>query len=188
MEASGQAIYNLVTASDPGQRHVFFHQVENLEHLGDEMTHELFNELGQNFITPFDREDIYRLASAVDDIVDFIHGAAKRIELYRVTEFSPEIIKLADYVRLSTIQVSIAVHSLRTIHRSKSIHQALMEINNIENHADDIFDHAVAKLFENKMDAIELIKMKEVLTALETATDKCEDAANVIESIYVKMA
>ena len=177
-----------VTAASPELRIVHMRQVEKLEHTGDEIAHEIFNELGKNFITPFDREDIHRLISCIDDVLDYIHGASKRMELYKITNFTPEIIKLSELILTSAKEINIAVMELRNLKNLRRITDACVRINSIENHADDIFDHAVAKLFEEEKNAVELIKMKERLSALETATDKAEDVANVLESIIVKVA
>jgi predicted phosphate transport protein (TIGR00153 family) len=164
----------------------FIRKIEQLEHVGDDITHRIFQEVGATFITPFDREDIQRLASVLDDILDYIHGAAKRIEIYKVEIIPPSMIKLGELILQSAEQVNIAVSGLRSRHNYIQVREALVKINSLENHSDDIFDNAVARLFEDQVSAIEVIKIKEVLSALETATDKCEDAANVIESVIVK--
>jgi uncharacterized protein len=166
----------------------FVRKIEKLEHVGDDITHRIFQEVGATFITPFDREDIQRLASVLDDILDYIHGAAKRVEIYKVHPIHPSMIKLAELILQSAEQVNIAVSGLRSRRNYIRVREALVKINSLENHADDIFDAAVARLFEEETNAIEIIKIKEVLSALETATDKCEDAANVMESVIVKFS
>lgn len=188
LKAASEQLYLGVTASSDEQRIEHMRQVEKLEHTGDEIAHEIFNELGKNFITPFDREDIHRLISCIDDVLDYIHGASKRMELYKITNYSPEIIKLSELIQTSANEINIAVPELRNLKNLRKITDACVRINSVENHADDIFDHAVAKLFEDEKNAVELIKMKEILSALETATDKAEDVANVLESIIVKVA
>lgn len=182
-----RSLINLVN-SDAEKRKEYIKEVERLEHVGDSITHEIFNELGKNFITPFDREDIHALTTAVDDVVDFVHGSAKRIELYKLQNITPEMVKLADLIEKAAIELNNAILELRNLKNTGKIKESCVKINSIENHADDIFDMAVAKLFENEKNAVELIKVKEILSALETATDKCEDAANVIQSIIVKHA
>ena len=159
-----------------------------MEQIGDNITHETFNQLSSNFITPFDRSDIHDLVTAMDDIVDFIHGAAKRIELYNLEEMTSPIIRLAELIHKSTEELQIAVTELKNMKHISKIKESTVKINSIENHADDVFDTAIAKLFEDEKNAIELIKMKDILSALETATDKCEDAANVIDTILIKNA
>ena len=184
----GKAMYSLVTAQTPEERVHYLRLIEKIEHTGDEITHEIFKELGSNFITPFDREDIHRLVTAIDDIIDYIHGSSKRIELYKLTEFDSDIIKLADLIQQTTDELRMAVLELKNMKKMRDITASLVRINSIENHADDIFDHAVARLFEKETNAVRIIMVKEILQGLETATDKCEDAANVIQSIMIKMA
>ncbi len=184
----GKAMYQLVTSTSTEDRMHYLRLIEKIEHNGDEITHEIFKELGSNFITPFDREDIHRLVTSIDDIIDYIHGSSKRIELYKLTKFDSDVIKLCELIQQSTEELRSAVLELKNMHKMRDITASLVRINSIENHADDIFDHAVARLFEHEKDAVKIIMLKEVLQGLETATDKCEDAANVIESIMIKMA
>ncbi|MEO0312057.1 MAG: hypothetical protein RIQ89_1714 [Bacteroidota bacterium] len=182
-----KTMYEALTVT-PDKRGPHLRQIEKLEHVGDELTHQVFSEVSTTFITPFDREDIQRLASAIDDVADHLHGASKRLELYNITEIHPAMIKLTELCIDGTRELDKAVQALRSMRNLGQIREALVAINSIENHADDIFDNAVARLFEDEKDAIKLIKTKEILQALETATDKCEDAANVIESVIVKFA
>jgi predicted phosphate transport protein (TIGR00153 family) len=183
-----KALVEMVTTPSMERRKELIREIERLEHVGDDISHETFYELSANFITPFDREDIHSLISAIDDIADYVHGSSKRIELYRVETMSPAIIKLAELIEKSAQELHSAVVELKNMKNINKIKEACVRINSIENHADDIFDMAIAKLFDEEKDAIEIIKVKEVLYALETATDKCEDAANTIESILVKNA
>jgi predicted phosphate transport protein (TIGR00153 family) len=181
-------LVQMVNAVDPNQRRVLIKEIERLEHVGDNVTHEMFNELSANFITPFDREDMHELITSLDDIVDFIHGSAKRIDLYKIEVISPAMIKLAELIQTSANELHIAISEMANKKNVHKIKEACVRINSIENHADDVFDTAIAGLFENEKDAIVIIKIKEVLAALETATDKCEDAANVLQTIIVKNA
>jgi uncharacterized protein len=183
-----KALVEAVTTTSPDRRKELIREIERLEHVGDNITHETFNELSANFITPFDREDIHSLISAIDDIADYVHGSAKRIEIYKVSIMSPAIIKLSELIEKAAEELHNAVVELRNMKNVNKIKEACVRINSIENHADDIFDMAIAKLFEEEKNAVEIIKIKEILSALETATDKCEDAANTIESILVKNA
>ena len=192
-----QATENLVKASKvlvelvntaPEKRKELIKEIENLEHTGDNITHLIFNELGRNFITPFDREDIHALASDIDDVLDFIHGSAKRIDLYKVTEISDSITMLADCILKGAIELNVAVKHLENMKDISIIKEACVKINSLENHADDVFNMGIARLFEEEKDPINIIKLKEILSALETATDKCEDAANTVQSILVKYA
>ncbi len=181
-------LVEMVNSSSPEKRKELIKEIEQLEHMGDNITHMIFSELGRNFITPFDREDIHALASALDDVVDFIHGSAKRIELYKITSIPDSIAKLAELTQKGAVALNVAVHGLRDMKDTDVIKEACVQVNSLENHADDIFNLAIARLFEEEKDAIQIIKIKEVLAALETATDKCEDAANTVQSILVKYA
>jgi len=161
-------------------------KISDLEHVGDNITHEIFTELSTNFITPFDREDISYLASSLDDIVDYIHGSAKRLDTYKIGETSQAMKKLSEIIENSAKEIHIAVANLKDMNNVVRLREAIVRINSLENHADDIFDTAIADLFENEKDAIKIMKIKEVLSNMETATDKCEDVANVIETLIVK--
>jgi uncharacterized protein len=163
-------------------------KIEEMEHRGDEVTHQIFSALGTTFITPFDREDIHSLASKLDDILDFIQGAANRIVLYRVEVITPEMESLAGMIDQAVGELHIAIKHLRRFKDVDAIKTSLVRINSLENEADDLFERAIARLFDDCKDPIQLIKQKELLVSLETATDQCEDAANVIESIIVKNA
>ncbi|WP_346317439.1 DUF47 family protein [Chitinophaga sp. YIM B06452] len=184
----GQVLVELVETKDMTVRKDKVHLIERLEHKNDDYTHRIFVELGQNFITPFDREDIHYLASTLDDVADYIHGSAKRIDIYRVNEMNDSIRKLADLINQGVQELARAIPEMRTMSNMRVITDACVKINSLENHADDIYDRAIADLFEQESNAVELIKMREIYQALEIATDKCEDSANVIETIIIKYA
>ncbi len=178
----------VVFETDFDKRATLISQLETMEHANDELTHKVFTELGRNFITPFDREDIHALASALDDIADYIYAAAKKINFYRVNPNEPGIQKMADLVEQSSEQIKNAVMELRNMRNMRQITDALVKVNSIENQADDIYDMSIDRLFETEPDAKEVIKKREIYHAMETATDMCEDAGNVIESIIIKYA
>lgn len=179
---------DIVNSSNSEKKKEFTRKMEDLEHKGDNITHQIHLELGKNFITPFDREDIHSLASSLDDVADFIHGAANRMDLYKLDKPTEPMIEIADLLVEATEHVSKAIHELRDLKNIRNITDSCVRINSVENKADYIFDKAVADLFEFEKNAISLIKHKEVLSAMEDATDKCEDVANVLESILVKNA
>lgn len=183
-----KVLVELVNTTSPEKRKELVKEIEHIEHTGDNITHMIFNELSRNFITPFDREDMHALASDIDDILDFIHGSAKRMDLYKVSEVSDSMTMLADCVLKGAIELNVAVKNLENMKNSNIIKEACVKINSLENHADDVFNMAIARLFEEEKDPINIIKIKEILSALETATDKCEDAANTIQTILVKYA
>ena len=163
-------------------------QIKELEHHGDSITHQIFSELNATFVTPFDREDIHELASALDDILDHMDGTASRASLYKLTEFPESVIRLIDVLQLSIGELDRGVGMLRDINKKNELQRVFQKVNDYENVADDVFDNAVAELFDKEKDAIRIIKIKEILVGLETVTDKCEDAANVLEGIYIKNA
>lgn len=177
-----------VSVTDIDARNEIIKQIDDLEHRGDEITHEIFIELSKNFITPFDREDIHALASAIDDVADYIHGSANRMLLYHLDYTTDSIKKLADLIAQGCKDIDKAVKELKDLKHIRNVTDSCVRINSMENQADYVFDMAVADLFKNETNAIELFKMKEILSALETATDMCEDVANVMESIIVKHA
>lgn len=176
----------MVSNNDISKREDYVKKIEDLEHVGDDITHSIFTELSTNFITPFDREDIHYLATALDDIIDFIHGSATRLHLYKVEEYTPAMRKLAEILEKQAIEIDIAIQNMRNMANIIRIREALVRINSLENNADDVFDEAVSNLFLVERDAVKIIKVKEVLANMETATDKCEDVANAIESIIIK--
>src|SRR6266498_4439064 len=184
----GTKLKDVVNEVDFDKRASLISQLENLEHDNDELTHRIFTELGRNFITPFDREDIHYLASALDDVADYIYAAAKKINFYRVNPNDTGIQKMADLIEQSSEQVKNAVMELRNMRNMRQITDALIKVNSIENQADDIYDMSIDRLFNTEPDAKEVIKKREIYQAMENATDKCEDAGNVIESIIVKYA
>jgi len=184
----GRLLKAVVSEPDIDKRAALVSQVEEQEHVNDDLTHKVFTELGRNFITPFDREDIHYLASALDDICDYIYSTAKKINFYKVNPNDTGIQKLADLIVEGTIQIGLAVSELRNMRDMRKITDALVKINSIENQADDVFDMSIDRLFEIEPDAKEVIKKREIYQVMETVTDKCEDAANVIETIIIKYA
>ncbi|HEX2535356.1 MAG TPA: DUF47 family protein [Chitinophagaceae bacterium] len=182
-------LISIVGEPDFDKRQQLISQVEDLEHANDELTHRIFTELGRNFITPFDREDIHYLATALDDIADYIFACAKKINFYRVNPMHDTgMQKLAEIVCASATEVRKAVGELRDMKNMRLITESLVKINSLENQADAMFDMSIERLFATEMDAKEVIKKREIYQVMENATDKCEDAANVIESIIVKYA
>jgi predicted phosphate transport protein (TIGR00153 family) len=184
----GNKLRDVVNEPDFDKRAQLIKEIEDMEHVNDDYTHNIFTELGRNFITPFDREDIHYLANALDDIADYIYSAAKKINFYRVNPNDIGMQKMADLIAVACVQVHNAVIELRNMKNMRQITDALVSINSIENQADDIFDMSIERLFATEPDAKEVIKKREIYQVMEIVTDKCEDAANVIESIIVKYA
>lgn len=184
----GSVLKEVVAETDFDKRASLIKQIEDLEHDNDELTHSIFTELGRNFITPFDREDIHYLATSLDDIADYIYASAKKINFYRVNPNDMGMQKMAELIEQGAIQIRIAVRELRDMKNMRNIAEALVKINSIENQADDIFDMSIERLFATEPDAKEVIKKREIYQVMEIVTDKCEDASNVIESIIIKYA
>jgi predicted phosphate transport protein (TIGR00153 family) len=184
----GELMKAVVAESDFDKRAAIIAQVEDQEHVNDDLTHRIFTELGRNFITPFDREDIHYLASSLDDICDYIYACAKKINFYKVNPNDTGMQKMADLIEQAACQVRNAVRELRNMKDMRKITDALVKVNSIENQADDIFDLSIERLFETEPDAKEVIKKREIYQVMEIVTDKCEDAANVIETIIIKYA
>lgn len=184
----GVALKEVVNEPDFEKRAALIKKIEDMEHVNDDHTHQIFTELSRNFITPFDREDIHSLATSLDDIADYIYASAKKINFYRVNPNDIGIQKFADLICLGCVQVHKAVTELRNMKNMRQITDALVAINSIENQGDDIFDMSIERLFTTEPDAKEVIKKREIYQIMEVVTDKCEDAANVIESIIIKYA
>ena len=160
-------------------------KIKDIEHQGDDFVHEIFEELNKTFITPIDHEDISALASAFDDVLDYIDGTAARFVLYEIEKPEENMVKLAEVLVKQTDDLNTALSGLRNIKNPKEIERKCIEVNRLENVADDLYKSSVAQLFKRK-DAIEIMKLKEIYERIEFATDKCEDAANVISDIVVK--
>lgn len=178
----------MVSEPSYDEREKLLREIEDLEHKNDDVTHKIFTELSRNFITPFDREDIHYLASAMDDVADYIFASAKKINFYRVDPLHESFGKMAELIVQGCDSINKAVIELKDMKNMRQITDALVKVNSIENQADDIFDLSIERLFATEQDAKEVIKKREIYQVMEIATDKCEDAANVIESIIVKYA
>jgi uncharacterized protein Yka (UPF0111/DUF47 family) len=159
--------------------------IKGKEHLGDTLIHDLIRKLNSTFVTPLDREDIHRLASSMDDIVDLSDAAANKVILFDIQNRIEGAAELARVVKQQTTQIRLAVHALVD---PKRILDHCIEIHRLENEGDRVFQDAIGRLFKLETNPIQLIKTKEVLEALERATDTCEDVANVLEGIMVKNA
>ena len=159
-------------------------KIKDIEHKGDDLTHAVLIKLNQTFITPFDREDIHRLASSIDDVLDYVNSAADRLIMYKIKEVPNAAIELADVIVRQSDELSKAVHLLEK--NPQKVLEYCVEVNRLENEADTVARNAIGKLFDNEIDPIHLIKIKELLEVLETATDKAEDAANVLETVVLK--
>jgi predicted phosphate transport protein (TIGR00153 family) len=189
LKEMGSTLKKALNEDDPTKRRNLLEALEEGEHKNDEYTHQIFVELGKNFITPFDREDIHYLATALDDIADYIYASSKKILNYNVAENDEYMKDLGDISHKSIKILADAVTKLRSMKNVSQIKQDCVLINSLENDADDVLDRAIIHLFSNnEKSAIDIIKLKDVYEDLEVISDKCEDASNVIESIIIKYA
>lgn len=159
-------------------------KISDFEHKNDSLTHELFIELGKNFITPFDREDIHALASGLDDIADYIYLSAKYIFLYKSPQ-TDVYREFASLIHKACLEIQNAVRNLRGFKNFDQVKESCIRVNSIENIADDVLSNAMVKLFETE-DPVAIIKAKSVFEYLEEVTDRAEDVANTIETIMIK--
>ena len=157
--------------------------IRRMERVGDELTHTVLTRLNQTFITPLDREDIHQLASKLDDVLDFIYASSVRIAMYRITTPPSAAGEMAKIILMQSQELQKAVSLLQ---KNGDILGHCVEINRLENEGDTVSQQAIAKLFNEEKDPINLIKIKELLEFLERATDKAEDVANVLETVVLK--
>jgi len=164
-------------------------KMKDIEHKGDLITHETIEMLNKTFVTPLDREDIYHLITRMDDIVDLMDGAVSRLALYKIDKITPEAIALGQILKNATEILRHTITGIRNIKNPTEIIRHCIQIHTYENEGDQLMQKALADLFENdKNDPIKVIKWKEIYYDLETATDRCEDVANIIEGIVLKYA
>jgi predicted phosphate transport protein (TIGR00153 family) len=177
-----------INEKDVSKRRVLLKGLEDWEHKNDEVTHKIFIELGSNFITPFDREDIHYLATALDDIADYTWGAAKRMMNYNIEDIDDTTLEFANIISKAVNALHKGIFELRNMRDLRAITEVCVSINSLENEGDDLLDNGMLRLFSSNIPPVEIIKMKDLYQMLEIVTDKCEDAANVIESIIIKYA
>ncbi len=196
-EYFNESVQNIAEASkllvqlpevDIEQRQKLIQHINDLEHKGDNITHKIFNDLNTTFVTPFDPEDIHLLASELDDILDNIDGSARRFILYKIDNFSPDMIDLIRTLNAAILELETGIKLLKGFKQPVKLQEIIRKVNEYENEADTIFTRAIGNLLENERNAIEVIKKKELLVMLETATDKCEDVADVLDTIILKHA
>ena len=163
-------------------------QISDFEHKGDSITHRIMEQLHLTFVTPMDREDIVALAHSLDDMLDFIEGVAGTLVLYKIPTLTPPAVRLMDLALKIAEEVATAVPKLRQRRMLKSVLRHCVEINRLENEADEVLRAALAELFENGADAVKIIKWREVYEQLEGSTDRGEDISDVLEGLVLKHA
>jgi predicted phosphate transport protein (TIGR00153 family) len=179
----GARLLKELLGADPSQRKEIAEKMRGAEHAGDEATHAIMRELNETFVTPFDREDIYRLASSLDDVMDFMEAAVDLVVLYNIAELPPEI---ADQVDVLERAAELTAEAMPRLRGMKDLKEFWIELNRLENQADQVYRRLLARLFSGEYDALTVLKLKEVVDQLEAAADAFEHVANTVETIAVK--
>jgi predicted phosphate transport protein (TIGR00153 family) len=177
-----------IRTGDPVRFAELRREMKDLEHAGDDLTREIMDRLNQTFVTPIDREDIMQLAHAIDDVVDKIHAVCERLILYRIGHVMPAVTEMSSIIVEGSGEILHLIRSLRNMSNQKEIRDRIRRVHTLENKADSIYHAALAQIFEDPKDPIELIKWKELLEQIEDATDKIELVAKVIGSTVMKNA
>ncbi len=163
-------------------------EITELEHEGDRITHQIMAQVHRTFVTPFDREDIALLAHSLDDVTDFIHATADAMFIYKVDRPTQAARELSDIIVQAATEVERSLPKLRHRAQLKQILEPCVEINRLENEADTVFRSAMGELFSDTKDIAEIIKWREIYEHMESATDRCEDVADVLEGVALKHA
>ena len=179
----GARLLKELLGADPSQRKDIAEKMRGAEHAGDEATHAIMRELNETFVTPFDREDIYRLASSLDDVMDFMEAAVDLVVLYNIAELPPEV---ADQVDVLERAAELTAEAMPRLRGMKDLKEFWIELNRLENQADQVYRRLLARLFSGEYDALTVLKLKEVVDQLEAAADAFEHVANTVETIAVK--
>ncbi|GAA2242610.1 DUF47 family protein [Rarobacter faecitabidus] len=182
---TGSNILAQILGADNGDRKKLVKQMSEIEHKGDEATHAIIKRLNSSFVTPFDRDDIYNLASALDDCLDYMDEAAERIVLYKINELPDRVEDQVEILRRMAELTATAMPRLRSM---SELHDYWVEINRLENQADKAYRKLLSHMFDEISDPIELMKLREVVEVLEKAADAFEKTANFVETIAVKEA
>ncbi len=181
---ASELLVKMLEASDARQRLV--QEVSDLEHQGDKITHDTVLALHQTWITPLDRDAIHGLISRLDDVLDFIDAAADRVALYQMESARPEALELAKILHSSCSEIARAMAMLQDMKEARSLLALCQQVNKHEHDADQVFRRALARLFDERTEPLELMKWRDILESIETATDRAEDVANIIEGIVLE--
>jgi uncharacterized protein len=184
---ASELLIKLIREADLAKRLDYMKAIKDVEHIGDDITRKLMDELNGTFITPFDREDIHELVSQMDGIVDYINAASKRIHFYKLSTFPEEFVMIADLIHTANKEIQMVLRNVKTVNDFHLYTASCEKISEMESQVDDIYQSYLANLFENEINAIDLIRKRDILTALEKAIDKCDDVANVFSTLTVKM-
>ncbi len=183
-----ELLVEFMNEPDAEKRELLGQKIKEAELVGDQIAKNLYKTLSSTFITPFDREDIFELIHATDSVLDLMYGAAKQTHLYKLMVIPDEFRDMADTIRKASIEINTAFNGLRDVLNLSKYKDNCHRIGELEEHADDINHRYLAKLFQEEKDAIELIKKKDILAALEKAVDRCDDVADILSSVIIKIA
>jgi hypothetical protein len=178
-------LLDLLQNFDPTDLHRDVGRLLDIEHQGDELTHEIIRRLNTTFVTPFDREDIHHLASSLDDVLDHIEAVAENLQLHKIEEPLPQMVSLTKTLADAATKTAEAMPGLR---KMKDLEEYWIEINRLENEGDRAFRRTVAELFSGDYKAMDVLKYKEIIEEIEGAIDRLEDVSNTVESIYLKQS
>jgi len=189
ISAAADLMIECVEKGDHASAIEYYKKIKEQEKIGDRLSNRIFDELNKTFITPFDREDIHHLANRLDDVTDRINSCAKKLVLYNPKSMPQSAVELAKELKNGAVYVGKAVEELDVLKKSsKKIKEYCNELHDIENRADDVYEQFLIDLFENEKDAIEVIKLKEIMSELEKATDIADQVGKIIQTIIVKYA
>jgi len=180
-----ELLSNVINTPSGEERELLYHQINVLEEAGDDITHKVYLGLDKVFFTPFGRKDIHILASTIDDVADNVHEAAGRMQLYNIDRFMPAIADIANYIKQSCAELQKLICSLRKIDDTESMLASCRLVKEYEHRSGDIYNHALADLFENEKDPITLIKHRDILFSLEASANKCKNVTDAIEIIVI---
>ncbi|MFC4212689.1 DUF47 domain-containing protein [Pedobacter lithocola] len=163
-------------------------EIKALELVGDKATDKIYEELNKNFIVPFDKQDVHALATKIDDIADDILATVLNMELYQLDTSNEAMLKLGEIIAKMCSELAIAIKEIKHFKNKQLIVDICYNVGQLESKADRLYEQAISLLFDNEADAISLIRQSDILSQLEKTTDKCDDLANVIETIFLKNA
>lgn len=178
-------LVKVVNTEDAGEREIIFKQIDTLEHIGDDITHKIYLILDKVVFTPLNRKDIHTLAAVLDDVADYIHEASERMHLYHIEDFVPPIKEIAAIILSASTEIEKSIKLLRASSEKDLVLASCRQIKDYEHQSDQIYYQSLADLFAYEKDAINLIKYREILHSLETTTNKCKKATEVLQAILI---
>jgi predicted phosphate transport protein (TIGR00153 family) len=185
---ASELLIKLIRENDLAKREDYIHLIKETEHKGDDITRNLLDELNGTFITPFDREDIHTLITTMDDVIDYIYATSTRVHFYKLPSFPQEFVAIADIIHSADKEIQFVLRSVKNASDFRKYKVSCEKIDSFESEVDYLYQEFLSNLFESETNAIDLIKKRDILAALEKAINKCEDVGNVFSSIIVKIS